>query len=405
MEGKKQLNCRPLSDKLNWLYVGCIALMPVFCLVNVPYLNISLATALLFLSLPYAATWVLMKAREGTANQSLLRAYFPFVCFYLYMVMRSDGNLTRIVLCILTLLHIIGLFYGSVSSKKIKKMIEWYAIINSILVLLQTLSYYVFDLQIQYIPQALIHEHFKNSYVFQNEPGLYRPSALFLEPAHFSQFCCFAIISLLFPPEGKPKIHVALVIAVGCLLTTSGMGIVLTGLIFALFSVRWCVYQKKMNVLKWQTLLTGILLVLLVGVLLLQIPFVKTALLRVFSTVDGYNAILGRLGLWKWKEAIGTMEIIPLLFGYGYSAEYPHYLTGLADTIYKFGILAVLLQGWCLLSIMKKQKTVYIWCVCCIFFLLFCVAHLTSVFSQIFYFALVISEVVFYERTAKESGL
>ena len=400
---EKRLRCKPLADKLNSVYAGCIALLPVLCLVNVPYINISLATVLLFALFPYATICILTETQAETPNGSLVMSCFPFACFYLYLVIRSDGSLTRIALCLITLLHLIGFFCGSVESKKLRQIVEWYAIINAFLVLLQTLTYYLFDFELQYIPQTLIHEHFRNSYVFRNDPGLYRPSALFLEPSHFAQFCCFAIISLLFPPEGKPKVYVALMVAVGCVLTTSGMGVALTGLIFVLFFLRWCIYLKRMNALSRGTLLKGILLVLLISVLLLQIPFVKMAMLRVFSTVDGYNAIRGRLGLWKWKEAIGTMEIIPFLIGYGYTAEYPYYLTGLADTIYKFGLLGVLLQVWCLFSVMRKRKTSYIWSVCISFLLLFSIAHLTSVFSQIFYFASGISEVVFYERTIKES--
>ena len=365
-------------------YHICIGLLPVLCLLNVPGVNISLGTVLLILFVPHALFEVVQCLKNGKLRVS---SFFFFV-FYLYMIFRADGSSTRIVLCIAAYINLLGICCGSIKTEKIRKIIEVFAIINFVLIVMQILSYYGLHHRIQYIPQALIHREFKESYVFRDLSGLYRPSALFLEPSHYAQYCCFALISVLFPSDGKVDLKKAAMIGLGCILTTSGMGIMLTFGIFVWYIIfnRTSKGIKLFNILKWVPVIAiGI-------VVLLQIPFFQTAIQRVFSSVEGYNAISGRTG--QWDRAIGPMKGSVLWLGYGNSASYPYYLTGLADTIYKYGVVGVILQFVCFLHLMLRKFGNFVWCCCIVFILLFCFAHLTSFYVQVFYFGIVVADAI-----------
>lgn len=397
---KNDLYSRSLS-LATVLFQYCVALMPVLYLLNVPVLNVSLGTILLLVFLPYSGYHIVRQIKKVGRKPKNLVGLILFALFYLYLCLRSDGSLQTIVLALSTLVHLCGMFCGSVQLEKVRRILVTYAMISVGLVVIQMVAYYLLNWRIQYLPQVFVHEQFRESYIFREEGGLFRPSALFLEPSHFAQYCCFAMIALLFPPEGKVDLERAAVIAVGCILTTSGMGIALTCGIAAWYFIVEYLVSGKIKTYRPKQILLAVLIFAVGAFLVCLIPFVRTALQRVFSTVDGYNAIAGRLGLWKLQDAIGTMEFVPLLFGYGNSAEYGYYLTGLADTIYKQGLVGLVLELACFGWLMFRKRSHYVWGVCLSFILLFVMAHLTSFFVQLFYFGLVIAEVTAVKKPAE----
>lgn len=359
-----------------------IALLPVLYIINVPGLNISIGTVILIGFLPQSVICII----KGFNRKNRIKALF-FLIFYIYLIFRSDANVTRIILCCTAFLILYGQMKGAIDNDKIRNLIEVFAITNVALLLLQVVSYYGLHIRIQYIPRNLIYEEYQNAYVFRDFSGLYRPSALFLEPSHFSQYCIFALISTLFPAHGtQPNMKKAFAIGLGCILTTSGMGIGLTAGVFTWYVIlnRQRFDKKILNIIQ----LIPVLIIVLF--LLSRTEFFQTALQRVFSTVEGYNAISGRIH--NWDDAIGSMHGNLLWFGYGDSQTYRLYLTGLADTIYKYGVMCIVLEGICFLYLMIKKIDNFVWCCCIVFLTLFCVAHITNFVSQVFYFGILIAD-------------
>ena len=379
---------------LSGLYHLCVALLPVLYIINVPRLNISLGTLILLGLVPHSMIFIL----KGMNRKNRIRPMI-FLALYIYLLFRSDGNVTRIILCCVAFVILYGLMKGAANTGRLRKIIETFALINVILLLAQVVSYYILNYRIQYIPRDLIYEEYQNAYVFRDSAGLYRPSALFLEPAHFSQYCIFALISVLFPEQGKADLRKAFAIGLGCILTTSGMGIVLTFGVFGWYMVlnRQSIDKKFFNMLKLLPVLAIALLILW------NTAFFQTAIQRIFSTVEGYNAMSGRTH--NWNNAIGTMRGTALWFGYGDSRNYELYLTGLADTIYKYGIICVVLQALCFFYLMKKKTDNFVWCCSIVFMALFCVAHLTNFVAQVFYFGIIIADAgVAKKKRAVASG-
>ena len=365
-------------------YHICIALLPMLCLINVPGINIGLGTIILLVFLPSA-----LNAIKNCFKHDGRRVSSVFIfTFYAYMILRADGSMARMVLCAVVYIHLLGMCCGSIRTEEIRKIIETFAIISFVLIVLQVISYYGLHYRIQYVPKTLIHKDFQESYVFKEVDGLYRPSALFLEPSHYSQYCCFSLISVLFPEDKKADLKKAAVIAAGCLLTTSGMGIMLTFLICAWYAV----VNNGLKRIHLHTLLKWIPVFILGVFILSRIPFFSAAMQRVFSNVNGYNAIRGRTR--QWGAALGPMKGKDLWLGYGNSAEYPYYLSGLADTIYKTGLIGLFLQFACFIHLMIKKPVNYVLCCSLAFNLLFCFAHLTGVYEQAFYLGIVIADVL-----------
>lgn len=379
-----------IRNQVSELYHLCIATLPVIYVIYIPMLNIGLGTVILLLFVPYALSFLL----RNSSNHVIITSVF-FLLFYIYLIFRSDGNVVRIIMCIASFINLYGMIKGSIDSRKLRSAIELFSLINVWLIIIQIIGYYLFHTRIQFIPQNIIYEEYRNSYVFTAVDGLYRPSALFFEPSHFSQYCIYALISVLFPKSEKVNVKRAVLLGIGCILTTSGMGIALTFAVFVWFLIlnREIVGKKIMRLLK-------ILPFVAVGLLILfQMEFFQLALQRVFQTVDGYNAIAGRTH--NWSDAVGNMHGKLLWFGYGDSQHYEWYLTGLADSIYKYGIICVILEGLCLIHLMIKKIDNYVWCCCIVFAGLFCVAHLTNFFAQVFYFGIIISDVIYKEPKVK----
>ena len=373
---------RKHSSFIDNFYHICVGLFPTLYIVNVPGLNMSLGTILLFLLLPQSFIYIIKRKKFKGRISTLC-----FFAFYFYLIARCEGNLTRIVICCCTFIIIAGQINGAIDTLKIRKVIETFAIVNVVLVMIQVVSYYLLHIQIQYIPKWLIYEEYQNSWVFRDFTGLYRPSALFLEPSHFAQYCVFALISALFPTVEKVNLKKALVIGAGVILTTSGQGILLTVGVAAWYLAfnNQSLNKKIINILRI------VPVILIVVAVLYNTEFFQAAINRIFNRVDGYTAIEGRTH--NWDDAIGNMHGKTLWFGYGDSHKFRLYLPGLADTIYKYGLLCIILESLCLLYLMlKKIGNNYIWCSCVVFTILFCIAHVTNYVSQIFYFGIIIAE-------------
>ena len=386
METKSMKNQgRRGMNAADWIYHWCIGLMPVLYIYNVPALNISVGTALLLLLLPVPLFYVYRGLEQGRHTLKGL----PFFLFYTYLMIRYAGSAVNIVLCMAAFLHIWGFTFGSLRIEKVRSVLELFALVNLALILLQYVAYYGLHKPFVYLPRQLLHEQFRESGAFKPIEGLYRPTSLFLEPAHYAQYCCFSLISALFPADnGKPDLKKAALISLGIILTTSGMGILLTFGILLWYTAfnRWKKGSAIIKILKWiPAVIVGVLI-------LLAFPFFRTALTRVFGQFNGYNAIRGRTH--NWGSSVGLMRGKDLLLGYGYDAKFSYYLAGLPDTIYKFGVTAVVLEFFCFAYPMCKKISNYTWCCSIVFMVLFVVAHMTGFFIQVFYMGIIIADAV-----------
>lgn len=346
-----------------------LAILPISASYKFFDFNIGLGTALIGIFSIYSVLSIL-------SSKTIIIPLFILVQ-YCYFIIRKLGYYTDITLLLASLISMFTICQGKINHSKLRNIIEIIALINSFLLFIQVFFHYIAGVNINYIIINWLNE---SSQVGSNTGSLYRPSALFLEPAHFAQYCSIALLSTLFPITGKRVKYVrAFLISAGILLTTSGIGIVLSVGILGWYIL----FTKRKNGSKIIYLFFGILSATIAGIILYQIPFIKLSITRIFGKVDGYNALSGRL--WAWNVTIKKMTGHTLIFGYGTDRFFDGYLTGLMQIIMNYGIIGLILLILSFLYAINKNHNNFIFLGSIIYLGLIIVADVVSVYSMVFY--------------------
>lgn len=361
------------------MYSTVIALIPVIMILNVPILNIGASTVLLGLFAPYA----LLRYKSGRKTISL----FPFVVLIGYLICRAAGSLINQVLLVIVLIHVFGAVNDSLNIRVMRKTIENVAMLATVCVILQTLIYYVLGIRTMFLIEALVLEENRNVFSESVMGGsLYRPSAFFLEPSHYTQYCCLGLLSVLFPMDGqKANLKKAVWIALGCLLTTSGMGIALCIGVFGWYVL----FTRRGQRAKLKSLIGWALAAVIAYFVLIQFSFFSLALQRIFGEVDGYNAIWGRTLF--WDAYIGGLEGSEVLFGRGIINLPEGYMTGLMEVIYCYGYAGAGLMLLVFVYLFIRSKDNMARCICVIYCCLMCIGNLLGFLVLSFWLCLTIA--------------
>lgn len=321
-----------------------VALMPIIRLYKSPFSTIGIGVLLMLVLAPY----ILLKLKFDISN---IKLSIPIIMYTIFSLFKSDMNLTVIITSLVLVLYVMASNNKLFNFHLIRRVIEIVSIISAIVVILQTAFFYIFHIDIitvnfNYILSDL---EFYSLRIGNYYNGLYRPAAFFLEPAHFSSFVSIGLLSIILNNEDKNRIIKAVLISVGLILTTSGLGI-------GLFVMLWGVYFLNMgkasngsNVFIKRYLI--IILFVLVIFLLLQFSFFSVSIQRIFGTVGGYNAVLGRL-FW-WNTYFNSLNGGNLLFGLGINALPNAYFTGFMQLLYAKGIIGCILFYWSVLIGLK----------------------------------------------------
>lgn len=172
--------------------------------------------------------------------------------------------------------------------------------------------------------------------------GLFRPSSFFLEPAHHCQYCILGLCCTLF--DRKAINRKSIIISVGIILTTSGMGIIA---MVVLWTLRFLLGLKKITYRKFLAI-GGLLLIAILGfIYLYNAGGAFTATIDRLMGRTEYNPFEGRLGtilhvynLTGIDRWIGVgFENLPT---YG-EFNTPVYMTSLVETMYCQGIIGIVL--------------------------------------------------------------
>lgn len=359
------------------LYSIIIALLPVISFYRVPFLGFGMATFFAGITIPYVL-YVLLNGEKVPV------IVFSLAVWMLYFIVRSYDSFQTVFLLIVVLLHVWGALKGSTDIQCFRKTIEIISVAMTFFVLLQTVVYYTAHIKLMFLIKDFVLPD-NQYYVTRVTTGLYRPSALFLEPSHYTQYVCFGMLSALFPYDNKPKMLKAFWIAFGCLLTTSGMGIALCCCVFGWYLL----FNKNPKERKIITIFIWLLTGLVVFAVLMQIGMFKSAVQRIFGKVDGYNAIWGRTLF--WDSYIGSLSGKELLIGRGVNNLPEGYMTGLMSIIYQYGYVGLGLLLCLLLAIAIWGKDNYSICCSIIYAGLLFIANNTGFLSFIFYFVMIAS--------------
>lgn len=364
-------------------YALLLALLPVIMMYRVPGIGMGVSTVLIAVSMLYAG--VVLLVNFGKIDW---RVILPIVVYFVYVLTKSDVQ--NMLLCVAIIVHLMAISTGAVDSAFSRKVIETVSMIAAIGIILQVFMYYVGGVHIRMINPNMILDSMD---VYENAirtgysqlDRMYRPSAFFLEPSHFSTYCVIGLGSLLF--KKKVDYKKALLVTVGILLTTSGMGFVL---VFAMWAWWFLTRNERVRLSNRIIKFVPLIVLLLVAVFVLaQTSYFGSIIRRFLGTSEGgYNAIWGRT-LW-WEQYFGELSTNDLVFGQGIGALPEVYFTGFMTQLYAYGSIGVGLLAWFLVNMLFKSRQLPRTHII-MYMGLFFVSNLTGFIPMIFHFGTIIA--------------
>ena len=270
----------------------------------------------------------------------------------------------------------------------IAKATMYISIVVSIMVILQTIVFYVFKYHIPFVVTKLCLPYLQGTYYDLIETGMvgksYRPSGLFLEPAHMAEYCGFGLMLILNKFKGYKKYMFAGIVSLGIVCTTSGIGIVFTLIAWILFiAVLFWRSNKKRKIIILASFLT------VAGIAVLGYFVVSPFKSAVDRIING-EAIHGRF-FW-WKTYFGDYSFLNYVVGKGFSSiPTATYFTGMMEILWTIGIL-----GFVCLFAFYVLGGLYISpfsiSMAFIFLMLLFFSNMTSISNLVWFFALCVCE-------------
>ena len=367
------------ASKRGRLYALFLSILPIVMEYKTPELHYGLATILIAIGMLYAGA--ISIGRVNKIDKGLVVVLALYLGYSLY---KSTG--LNFLLPIAILVHISAISTGFVNFEYFRKYIETFSLVASLCVLAQQLIHITTGIHIPFINANWLTDELQY-YVplitsgYGNE-AMYRPSAFFLEPSHFTQYVIYGLGSSLF--KTLPSFKKPIILSLGLFATTSGMGFVLT---FAIWGWWYLTYKRRgasRGLIK--TVIMLALLMIAALALFSNIPFFAGIMSRFIGSGDSdYNAIDGRL--FFWNSLFGGENFNSLLFGFGEQAllEEEVYFTGFMKILFAYGIVGFVFYAIFLLYLLFHMKNKLCRMYVIIYIGLLFVANLTGFINIIFF--------------------
>lgn len=315
-------------------YALFLAVLPLILMYRTPGLQVGLSTSMIAVGMVFAGCVIYRNIKRMSIY--VLLALLLYQGYTIYF-----GTAEARMLGIAILVHLLAISVGGIDGRYLREVVEKVAMVAAGCVFVQQLLHYTLHINLQllysdWMISSLQYVGFSELFGESADDGLYRPSAFFMEPSHLAQYSIIALGSALFREE--PRFRVALVVTLGMLMSTSGMGIVL---VFGMWGW-WCWGKLEHRSVASRLMLgAGVLLGALVLFLVLyQIPFFEKVFSRFIGTPEGeYNAIHGRT--FGWNLLFAGKSIGELLWGFGAESLPEYYLTGFMTLLYIYGWVGV----------------------------------------------------------------
>jgi len=342
-----------------------IGILPFLSQYRIPWINLNLGLLMVLL----ISSWGLINMIYTRSFINWLPGIVYLVIGYLLVnvIVTSEG-LVKLIIFLYGIIPIMWLCNnGLIDIQKIERTIIVVSVLASIVVFVQYFTYYGFGLTLTtgrvMLPLSSFLESSEYLETSMLSGALFRPAGFFLEPAHFIQYALVAVIIIQFQNFRSNKLVLdskAVVISVGCILTTSGMGLVLTPAIWVYYIIAKKGFSKK----KLFAILAGIMVVVLVISFLSKTSFFNLTIERLLGSGNSTeSAFIGRMytsyfleELSGLSKVIGTgFQNVPIYSGtYRTGAEY--YMTGIVELQYSVGIIGTVLTILLILYFVINRK-------------------------------------------------
>lgn len=359
---------------------------------NAGFTAILLAAVFIFYKL-----FLAVKARSFTKTQKdRLLAVIPILLFLGYTAINRGFSFSRILYAGFFGLVYIAIALDCVDLKRVLRYAFYVCCAATVVLLIQYFCYYVVRFKLQLIPVSLLHEE-SERWVERSTStkivGFYRPSGFFLEPSHVFLYFFPSIAFLLFMPKmNMRRIISAMFLTLGVVLSTSGMGIAVAAGLWAIYILLYSAKGNRENKPQFSNLLTKRTLIM-IGVFLcalvvayFTIDIVRNTVNRIFVNDSGSTAIAGRVR--RTINHMKKMSARDLIFGYSNDvavSEFEFNTAGFFATLFKQGIIGVILSYWFYLRGLRNLHSANFWYTLVIVFISFFTAHTHGTFYMLFF--------------------
>lgn len=343
-------------------------------------------------------------------NITCVLAVVPLLLYQIYALMRQDFSVGQIIYRAFMLFVILGISTGAVNLKLVMKYATVIGAIGAVSIIVQFVLYHLLGYHLKMIPtQFLIDERgmWMERVTFGTKNGdIYRPSGIFLEPSHFFLYT-FPLLAmlLLMPKMNKSRLFTALLLSVASVCSTSGMGIVVT---CGLWAVYYLLYKRRetetfnlSQVLNARTILLVSAFAVAAIVAYFKVPVVQSAVNRILADDSGKSvAISGRVD--RANLLLQKMTVPELFFGDFHVADSLDFnLPGFHSTLYRFGIIGLVLTYVFYGQGLLRLKGSYFYITGIILVVSFFSAHTHGTFYMLFYAMFLVNG--YYERSIPSS--
>ena len=369
--------------------------------------------SILLLIFPWMLLRVINKIRYTFKINAVILSVVPLLLYHLYAMFIHGISLSKILYNGYMILFIILVVLKCINVSIVVKTAITVCSLASIALVAQYFCYYILGFHLQLVPTDLLLEE-SSSWILGAKTGLYnirggyngfyRPSAFFLEPSHFSLYSipCLCMLLLSHSPE-KKRIKKAALLTVGLVLSTSGLGIVICifiwGIYILFYEGKSANSKKIMLTPNKMFLIIGFLALLLV--LYLTVDTIRNTVNRIFIEEGKSSAIGGRTNqaLLLVKKLSGKA----IIFGLTDDASNISFnMPGFFATMYKKGLIGIVLSYAFYCGSMFKTKGRYFWLSTLLVLLSFFTAHTHGTFFMLYFMMFLIGG---YDERDREKAL
>lgn len=352
--------------------------------------------------------WMLLRLLQMGCHKKIQSRHvvtFPLVAYFAFSSVIHGITVSKLLYNGFMIFLCVLFEFGCFNVRYIFRYASYVCGFASLVLVIQYFCYYVLGFHLCIVPVSALLEE-SSQWVAGAQTGLinirgasngfYRPSAFFLEPSHMFIYC-FPVLCICLFSKGmtKSRLIFALLISLGILLSTSGMGIV------CCLGVWVCYYllyydktnaniAKVKNIFSARNLLIVSGVILFVVILYFSVDSVANTVNRILSSGSS-SAFSGRLG--QASKLVKGLSGKSLLVGLTDDASNITYnLPGFFATLYKKGVIGVLLSYWFYAKGLFKLKAAGFWMSFIILILSFFSAHTHGTFYMMFFVSLLMEE-------------
>lgn len=377
------------------IYTALIALLPIISIYasGIPGVNLGELFLIVFLY------YTILFNRKSVLNQNkepMIVIFGGYIILSTLLSLFIDSSQTNNVI-IRMLRFVFYLFVIFYLSRKFfdfeyaSKLIMNASALGTIYIIIQNIFYRSWEIVLKgFVPFLSVYnsQYETTNYSEIYQAQFYRPTSFFLEPAHYSQYALIGLVAYLFSAQPNRKnLLLSAFLTFGIVLSTSGQGIMIAGIIWVLFVLQLILSHNAVS--SNRNKLIGVALLFFAAIIspfALNSQILKNTIARVFSS-GASSAVSARTE--GYVAFFMNDNVITKVFGVGFgNTPYNIWFSGLAYILYCSGIIGFLILCGIFLTNLLKSKSKYVMMIIIVAFILSVSAEIINSYWIVFMFSL-----------------